>query len=417
MFRFSTPRLRLVLLFLLYFAQGLPFGFQKELTAFLRQAGVSLTHVTWARGLAFPWLLKALWAPLVDRYGLAGFGHRKTWIIPLQAMLAALFVLAAFFPPHTSLPTLVAIILVMNLLTATQDIAVDGLAVDLFKGKELGAANVAQVVGYKAGMLGGGGILLAASAKIGWHGMLFVMAGLVGLVLLSALFFREPPQAPQVLRARKHLAEIVATLGRQIAAPSGLWLILFIGTYKIGETLVDALFSSFLVDQGYTPAQIGGWLGIWGMVFSTVGSVAGGLFAARLPILSAVALTGLLRVGAMCAETYLTYLSPPTPSAIIAVSIVEHFAGGALTTVMFAFMMSRVDARIGACHYTLLASIEVLGKMPTGIFAGQVATWLGYRGAFWLGTVLSLLFLPLLVPLRKLPAGTPVDPPPPTTCS
>ena len=73
-------------------------------------------------------------------------------------------------------------------------------------------------------------------------------------------------------------------------------------------------------------------------------------------------------------------------------SLAEHFAGGALTTAMFAFMMMRVDKRIGASHYTVLASIEVLGKMPTGLFAGVMATHIGYRATFLLGIALSAVF-------------------------
>ncbi|MFO0655668.1 MAG: MFS transporter [Polyangia bacterium] len=406
----SPPaRRNLAILFLLYFAQGLPFGFQKELSAFLRQAGLSLTKIGLSRGLAAPWLLKALWAPLVDRYGLPDFGRRKSWIVPLQLLLALVFVAAAFVPPHVSLPTLIALVFLMNILTATQDIAVDGLAIDLFKGQQVGGANVAQVVGYKIGMLVGGGVLLRASASIGWRGMLFALAALVVVVLLAVLTLREPKVKPEASHVQQHLADILATLGRQLQSPAGRWLILFVGTYKIGETLVDSLYSSFLIDSGYTPAQIGGWLGIWGMVASTLGSLTGGFFASRLPILTAVALTSLLRVAAMGGECYLTFLSPPLPADILGVSLAEHFAGGALTTAMFAFMMMRVDKRIGASHYTVLASIEVLGKMPTGLFAGVMATHIGYRATFLLGTALSAVFLLLLIPLRKLPAVSPLD--------
>ena len=140
---------------------------------------VSMTAVTLLGLLSLPWSFKPVWAPLVDRYGSASFGRRKSWIVPLQLLLAATFVGASFFPPEVSLPALVGLILLMNFLTATQDIAVDGLAVDLFKGQQLGSANVAQVVGYKVGMLVGGGLLLRASANIGWRGMLLALAGLI----------------------------------------------------------------------------------------------------------------------------------------------------------------------------------------------------------------------------------------------
>lgn len=166
-----SPRHRsLVLLFFLYLAQGLPFGFQAEVSGPLRQAGVSLKVISLATLLSMPWMAKALWAPLVDRYGSARFGRRRSWIIPLQVLLAAPLIAAAFFPPPGGLLTLIVLIFFMNLLAATQDIAVDGLAVDLIRDRDLGLANIAQVVGYKCGMLLSGGLLLSLIDRIGWRG-------------------------------------------------------------------------------------------------------------------------------------------------------------------------------------------------------------------------------------------------------
>jgi PAT family beta-lactamase induction signal transducer AmpG len=61
---------KLATLLTLYFAQGLPFGFQATaLPLMLRERGVSLQAIGFASVLATPWLAKALWAPWVDRYG------------------------------------------------------------------------------------------------------------------------------------------------------------------------------------------------------------------------------------------------------------------------------------------------------------------------------------------------------------
>ena len=76
---------RLGILWTLYFVQGLPFGFQATaLPVYLRSAGMTLAGVGLATALALPWSLKILWAPLVDRYGSARFGRRRSWILPLQ---------------------------------------------------------------------------------------------------------------------------------------------------------------------------------------------------------------------------------------------------------------------------------------------------------------------------------------------
>jgi PAT family beta-lactamase induction signal transducer AmpG len=66
-------------------------------------------------------------------------------------------------------------------------------------------------------------------------------------------------------------------------------------------------------------------------------------------------------------------------------------------------MMSRVDRRIGATHFTLFASVEVAGKLPGGIMGGQLmeqAQW-SYAQVLLLGVGLSVAFLLLILPLRK----------------
>ena len=71
-----------------------------------------------------------------------------------------------------------------------------------------------------------------------------------------------------------------------------------------------------------------------------------------------------------------------------------------LTTAVFAFMMFNVDRIIGATHYTLFASIEVIGKSPGAALSGIVAQRFGYSVCFVSGTIISALVI-LLLPLYK----------------
>jgi PAT family beta-lactamase induction signal transducer AmpG len=388
----------IALLLALYFVQGLPFGFQAlALPVYLRQQGVSLTEIGLVGVLAAPWMLKALWAPLVDRYSLPRLGRRRSWILPMQAGLA-LCCAAAAAVGGANLTLLLALVFGMNLFAATQDIAVDGLAVDLLTEEELGYGNAAQVVGYKLGMLTGGGLLVWASEWIGWGGLFLAMAALIAAVMLGVLGVKEPEGgAPE---ERETLGEVVRALGRALVVPGGGWLLLFVATYKLGESMVDTMFKPFLVDAGFTAGQIGLWVGSWGMVASVLGSLAGGVLASRLPVLAAVGVAAALRVGPMIGEWALASFGA-TAAGVIGVTCAEHFFGGALTTCMFAFMMSRVDRRVGASHYTLLASVEVLGKSPGSWLSGALTEAAGYAGIFAAGAALSLAFLGLLLPLRR----------------
>jgi PAT family beta-lactamase induction signal transducer AmpG len=385
----------------LYFVQGLPFGFQATaLPVLLREGGASLTVVGFAGALALPWLLKPLWAPLVDRYHWPSLGRRRSWLLPMQALLALAAVAAGLWGDR--LVVLMAIVLVMNLFAATLDIAVDGLAIDVLSRRDLGVGNTAQVVGYKLGMLTGGGLLMWATALIGQRHSMFIMAALICVVLFASWRFREPMHSdPTSGPAIASVSQVLASLLRALRASGGGWLLLVVASYKLGESMSDAMFKPFVLDAGFSKAQIGLWLGTWGMLFSITGSAAGGLLATRWSLLPALRLVAVARVVPLAAQWWLATRVEVHADAIIVITCAEHLFGGALTTVMFALMMSRVDKRIGATHYTALAAIEVLGKMPSAWLSGTVAQHAGYAALFALATIISLAFLALLPGLAK----------------
>lgn len=355
-------------------------------------------------------MFKFLWAPVVDRWWSPRFGRRRSWIVPLQALLVLACLVAA--AAHHHLWLLLGLVFVMNLLAATQDVAVDGLAVDLLGKEDLGPGNAVQVVGYKLGMILGGGLLVWLSADIGWSGLFVGMAAVTTAVLVVSVVWREPPPPPGAEAPPESVGLVLATLRRAVAAPGGASLLLFIGTYRLGESCIDAMYKPFLVDAHVSLEDYGLWVGTYGAVATVVGSLLGGWLVLRFRLVTVLAWALVARCVPLGAWAVLAAqlavpegagvgligpdLLPPT-AGLIANVIVEHLASGVLTTAMFAFMMSCVDRTIGASHYTLLASVEVIGKMP-GALSGFVADITGYAPLFAGGTLLTLLLTPLLRP-------------------
>jgi PAT family beta-lactamase induction signal transducer AmpG len=400
---------RLGILSVFYLVQGLPFGFQaKALPVYLTAHGLSLTEVGFAGAVSAPWLLKPLWAPFVDRYASARFGRRRSWIVPLQAALASTCLGLAFVPAEALLWFL-ALITLTNLFAATMDIAVDGLAVDMLDPEELGWGNIAQVVAYKIGMLLGGGILLWASQWIGWRGLFEGMSALIFAAFLITLWWREP--APDPARAdepmRTDLRALLRTLGKALASPGGLALLLVVATYKIGESVSDGMFEPFLVRRaGWGEARIGLVVGVHCMWFSLAGSFLGGALVSRWGAYKVVVGFAIARTIAIAGVVALARMDPASigNGDVVLAKGLEELTGGGLTTAMFAFMMGRVDRRIGATHYTLLAGVEVFGKMPGGLLSGVLADAVGFAWTFATGFGISLLCLPLLRLVRPKPS-------------
>ena len=390
---------RLAILSALYLAQGLPFGFQSfALPVFLRRNGVSLTAIGFLGALSLPWLLKPLWAPLIDRFGRT----RRAWIVPLMAVLAAACAAAALPDPTTrdGLAVLLGLVFAMNLIAATQDIAVDGLAIDLLAVHELGGGNTAQVVGYKLGILIGGQLFVSLGVILRWPVLFLGMAGLVVVALAATLFVEEQPRHAH--GEARRIGGVVAELGRALVVPGSGALIAFIATYKIGESLAEVIWKPWIVDAGFTDAFIGGAFGATGIVTSIAGSLAGGWLATRYRPERAVWVPAAGRILPLLGQALIS-AGGASAGSVLSVVGLEHLFAGALTTVVFALMMSRVDKQIGATHYTALAAIEVVGKYPGGLLGGVIAQAAGYPAAFVIAAALTAAQLATVPGLRAGP--------------
>lgn len=380
-----TPRQTFALLGALYLAQGLPFGFfTQALPVMMRERGYSLEEISLTSILALPWALKFVWAPLVDRYGSAKFGRRKSWIIPLQAATVALVFGAGFLDPAVLGPVL-CVIFAVNLLAATQDIATDGMAVDLLRPRDRGLANGIQVAGYRVGMVIGGGALLIAFSRIGWTATFAVMAGIIALTSLPVLFTREP--------AREREASPVAELARSelphfIRTPGALGLLSLVMAYKVGDALATAMVRPLLVDIGLGMEEIGSLLGISGFVAGMLGAVIGGALVTRLGRRQSLLAFGFFQ--AFAVGSYWFVANDFTdPVILYAITALEHFAGGTATAALFTCMMDWTRPKAAASDYTVMASAVVIATGFASTFSGFLAGTIGYSNHFLLAGTLA----------------------------
>lgn len=122
-----------VLLFLLYFGQGLPYGFQvKLLPLLLRKENFSLSKVGLSRLLSLPWIFKFSVAPLIDN-----LWSLNSWIVFGSIAMSLLCFISAFMGVSSTMIILFCVFW-MNLTSALQDVAVDAFAISLLKPSELG---------------------------------------------------------------------------------------------------------------------------------------------------------------------------------------------------------------------------------------------------------------------------------------
>lgn len=377
--RHSGPRL--ALLTSLYLSQGLPFGFfTQALPVLLRKLGLSLPAIGLTHLLLLPWALKFLWAPLMDRHGSARLGRRRGYILPLQLASAALLLALALSSSVPQVPILLGAVLLTNLLAATQDVATDGLAVELLEPEELGLGNGIQVAGYRVGMILGGGLMLAVFDLAGWRPTLLCLGALLLVATVPVGLYREPPRAPP---PRESLG-----LGWWLRRPgAGAWLGLLV-LYKAGEHLATGMLRTFLVDEGLGLAEVGWILGGVGFTAGLLGALLGGALVNRLGQRRALLGFGLLQAAAVLLYAFAAQ-GVPRP-VLVAVCGLEHLASGMATAALFTLMMRACRAEHAATDYTVQASVVVIATGGAAALSGFSAQAFGYATHFTLAAVACL---------------------------
>jgi PAT family beta-lactamase induction signal transducer AmpG len=205
---------------ILYFAQGFPFGiFYDVLPVYFRQLGVDLREIGFLSLLGLAWTVKFLWAPAVDHYR-----HHRRWMLAVDlgmgALLLFLAVQSGFGPPVW------ITIALFTLLSATNDIAIDGYTIELLSKKELGLANGIRIGFGRVGILGAG-VILILSDYLTWPGAYAVAAVIIGLFGVVCLY--APREKPFGVKKPLTLVRELTGIVRHPRA-FGLVLLLLLGT-------------------------------------------------------------------------------------------------------------------------------------------------------------------------------------------
>ena len=106
--------------FCLYIAQTIPMSFfSTVIPVMMRQEDFSLSAIGLLQLIKLPWILKFLWSPMVDRHAVTT-GDYKRWIFSSELIYAGLIFAVAFLDFHTDFYTIVALIIISFVASATR---------------------------------------------------------------------------------------------------------------------------------------------------------------------------------------------------------------------------------------------------------------------------------------------------------
>ncbi len=389
------PRLREVLTspkMLAILVLGASSGFPNQITestlwAWLKDEGISNTTIGIVSYVALPYLLKALWAPLIDRYALPILGRRRGWILAMQIAIAASIGLFALQDPAVSLTPIVACAVLIVFFSATQDIAFDAYRIDVSKPHERGLVAAANNLGYRtSSWLAFAGALIVADF-FGWRPALLMLAALMAAFAIATWLAPEPEYRHSPPRT---LADsVVIPLKELLAGPGAVALIALVLVFKVGDAFALKLFTPFLMDVGFTKTEIGVVAKAVLTSSAIVGAIIGGIWMVKLGLLRSMLLFGVLQAVSNLAYYALAVVGKDYPLMIAAVAI-DNIAGAMGNIAVVALIMALCDVRFSAFQYALLSTLALLPRYSLGGPAGWLADHGGWDVYFIVSFVIGL---------------------------
>jgi PAT family beta-lactamase induction signal transducer AmpG len=340
--------------------------------------------------VSWPWALKVLWAPAVDR-----LGTRKSWIVACQLLIGAVTAALVMHRGATLTAAVTVALFTLAVLSATQDVAIDAYSIELLDERERGPANGVRVTLYRLALIATSGALVAASGYVGWP-TVFVIAGATMGVL--ALVTSTVPATRRAAEGRvESLWEPVRALLR---LPHAWAVLLFVLLFRLGDYALQTMIKPFWVDSHYSTQEIGLIQGTVGIVATVLGAVVGGALVPRLGTLRA-----LIALGAAQAIGSLTYWAvalagAPRP-AMWSASVIEHFTYGLGTAAFLTYLMSVCEKRYAATQFAVLTALFAASRSIGAYFAGDAVQRMGYANFFLLTFVLALPAWVLMPVLRR----------------
>ena len=382
----------------LYFAEGLPYVVVMTLSVIMyKRLDVSNTEIAlFTSWLYFPWVIKPIWSPFVDL-----IKTKRWWIYSMQLLIGGGMAGVAFvLPGDFFLRCSLAFFWLMAFSSATHDIAADGFyMLGLNEDQQAFFIGIRNTF-YRVAMLTGQGLLVMLAGLLeestgripfAWSLVFCVLAGcMIALALWHKYILPRPATDSQRTNITPStiLGEFCNTFVSFFQKKGIVPALLFMLTYRLGESQLVKLASPFLLDQrevgglALSTSEVGFVYGTVGVVALLLGGILGGMAISKhglkawlWPMALAISLPNLV---------YL-YMAYAMPEGMVVVNIcvaIEQFGYGFGFTAYTMYLMLFAEGSYKTSHYAISTGIMALGMMLPGMISGWIQEQIGYQHFF-----------------------------------
>ena len=392
----------------MYFAQGIPYGLMNiAVPAWLASQGVGAGQIaSFLAVIILPWAFKLLSGPLMDRYQFLPMGRRRPWVLGAQlGMTLSFFSLLLVDNPAEQVGLLTLLGLFINVFAATQDVAVDGMAIEVTPVNEQGRLNGFMVFGKAIGW----GITSAVTGTMlvtfGLGVTAITAAAVQAIVLLGFMLTVErrgerrlpwsSGDAMSERRAANSFAHVAKGLNAVLWSRVSLILMAimlfdgFIGGY--GHALMPIAAIKLF---GFTTPQWSQLVAVMGLAGAATALVLGPMidrFGAKRMLILTISLVAVHAF--LLAETQ--YLWENT--TYVKVMLAAWVLLGPVTMVcMIALAMTICSSSISATQFAIYMSLANLGASAGSKTYGVIAEQMSYVEAYMLLGAITIAMIAII---------------------
>lgn len=416
---------RLLWVFMLGCSSGFPWVLiGSNMSGWLKDAGLTRAAIGYFGSVFAVYAINFLWAPLVDRVKLpvmhAILGQRRSWIFFCQSIVLVCTLFIAGVDPAKNLMLTSMLALGVAIASATQDIAIDAFRIDTFpksQSSKLPQASAMAVIGWWTGYSLPGYLAFINADSVGWNGVYYGMAALVGVLMVFTLLVGEPKTNREALQHEAEVRhnkvvgdKVFAWVSVTVIEPFldffkrngvqvAITLLLFVFLFKIGEAFLGRMSIAFYKEVGFSNEQIGEYSKLIGWGATIFFTLVGSMFNVKFGIVRGLMIGGVAMAASNLMFAWIAKVGP-NENLFLATIIVDNFTTAFSTVAFVSFLTVLTGQAFSATQYALLASLGNFGRTTLASFSGELADYLNDWSMFFILT--ALMVIPSLIMLYSL---------------
>ena len=379
------------------FSSGLPLMLTgSTVQLWYKDAGVDIVTIGLLTLVGLPYSLKVFWSPFLDWISPPFLGRRRGWLLLTQLGLIFALCGMALSNPMVSPLVLAFFSLLVAIISATQDIGIDAYLVEALPPESYALGVQCYVQAYRIAMLVASGGALILADKLSWTAAYFIMAGFMGVGMLTTFLAPEPKNLG---KPRSFVEAVKLPLAEFLTRRNAALILAFLALYKFGGDMATSLTNIFYSDLGYSKTQIGLTAKSFGLGATIAGGMIGAVVVYYLGLLRSLWIFGLLQAVAYLSFSWLDHyvhgVGQASAWALAMAITVENLGAGLATAAYVSYMGSLVDRRFTATQYALFSSLMALPRNLAGPLTGYLVKSIGWYPFFFICSLASLpgLFL------------------------